>query len=197
MAQMLPPKFPHGLGEKPKLLGERMVYEVLRDGLSDMWSGFYDRAVRGTLRRVDFIAINPQRGVVAIEVKGGWVHASRGAFRQLIAASGRRKQINPFGQLKMALARVCDAAGVDVLAIPLHLAIWLPQMAQSALTWEPSPHIWTRETIEAGGVGAMIEQLLPEQVGGEQGIALGQLTAALLRGGGNRFAGRGAALTSA
>jgi Nuclease-related domain len=188
---MLPPIFPHDLGAKPKLLGERMVYDALRDGLNDMWSVFYDRPVRGTLRRVDFIAIDPGRGAVAIEVKGGLVHASRGAFRQLIAASGRREQINPFGQLKMAFARVCDVAGIDVLAVPLHLAIWLPQMAQTALTWEPSPHIWTRETVEGGGVGAMMGQMLPAQVSAAQGFALGQLTGALLRGGCERFAGHG------
>jgi hypothetical protein len=145
---MVPSEFPHDLIAKPKLLGEKLVYDGLGAGLGDTWSVFYDRPVRATSRRVDFIAINAARGAIAIEVKGGLVHARRGAFRQLIAASGQRKRINPFGQVKMAFARVCDAAGVDAPAVPVEFVIWFPQMAQSAFTWPPSPHIWTRETIE-------------------------------------------------
>src|SRR3981081_4650891 len=115
----------------------------------------------GTMRRVDFLALHPERGAVAIEVKGGLVHASRGAFRQLIAPTGLRKRIDPFGQLKMAFARVCDAAGIDMLGVPAHFAIWFPQMAQSALTWPASPHIWTRDLLEAGSVRDAIVRALP------------------------------------
>jgi hypothetical protein len=75
------------------------------------------------MRRVDFVAIDPARGALAIEVKGGLVHASRGAFRQLIAPTGLRKRIDAFGQLKMGFARVGDAAGVDVTAVPVHFVI--------------------------------------------------------------------------
>ena len=74
MAHMFPLEFPHDLKAKPKLLGETVVYDALRASLGDMWSVFYDRPVRGTMRRADFIAINPDRGAVAIEVKGGLVH---------------------------------------------------------------------------------------------------------------------------
>jgi Nuclease-related domain len=183
MAVMYPAEFPHDLDAKPRLAGEKLVYDALRSGLGAMWSVFYDRPVQGTPRRVDFVAIDPVRGAVAIEVKGGLVHASRGAFRQLITPSGLRKRINPFGQLKMAFARVCDVAGVDVLALPVHFVIWFPQMAQSAFTWEPSPHIWTREAIEAGEVGARIERLLPARASAPASAALWRLVAAVKGGG--------------
>jgi hypothetical protein len=112
MALMVPVQFPHDVKAMPKLLGEGVVYDALRAGLDDSWWVFHDRPVRGTPRRVDFIAINRERGVVAIEVKGGLVHASRGVFRQVIAQSGQRKRIDPFGQLKLGFARVCGVAGV-------------------------------------------------------------------------------------
>jgi hypothetical protein len=119
MALIFPPEFPHDLTAKPKLFGEKLVYEALDAALDGEWLVFYDCQVRGTMRRVDFIVINPARGVAAIEVKGGLVHASDGAFRQLITQSGQRKRIDPFGQLKMAFARVCDAAGVNDAAMRL------------------------------------------------------------------------------
>jgi hypothetical protein len=176
---MYPPAFPHDLRPKRRLVGEKLVYDALRDGLDDNWSVFYDRTVQGTMRRVDFVAIDPQRGVMAIEVKGGLVHASRGAFRQLITQSGQRKRIDPFGQLKMAFARVCDAAGVDVLALPVHFAIWFPQMAQSAFAWEPSPHIWTRETMGTEALNSAIERALRPRLRASAAIALGRVVAAL------------------
>jgi len=92
MAFMFPAEFPHDLSIKPKLRGEKLVYDALRAGLDDTWCVFYDRPVQGTMRRVDFVAIDPARGALAIEVKGGLVHAKDGAFRQVIAASGQRKR---------------------------------------------------------------------------------------------------------
>jgi hypothetical protein len=35
-----------------------------------------------------------------------------------------RKRINPFGQVKLAFARVCDAAGVDILKLPMQFVMW-------------------------------------------------------------------------
>lgn len=107
---------------------------------------------------------------------GALVHGSRGAFRQVIAPSGRRKRINPFGQLKLAFARVCDAAGVDALAVPVEFAIWFRQMAQSAFTWP------TRETIELEDISGTVERLLPARMSAAAAIALQGLAAVLQRG---------------
>jgi hypothetical protein len=124
---------------------------------------------------VDFVAIDPARGAIAIEVKGGLVHATRGVFRQVIAASGQRKGIDPFGQLKFGFARVCDAAGVDVLTLPVHWVIWFPHMAQSAFTWKRSPHIWTREACERGAVRALVAEVLPQGANAAQIAGLQQV----------------------
>jgi hypothetical protein len=77
---------------------------------------------------------------------------------------------------------VCDAAGVDVLGVPVYFAVWFPQMAQSAFVWEPSPYIWTREMIRAGELQYAIERALQGRARAEQAIALGQV-AATLKGG--------------
>jgi hypothetical protein len=185
---MFPRDFPHDLNVKPKLLGEKIAFETLEAGLGASWSVFYDRQVPGTQRRVDFVAIDPGHGAVAIEVKGGSVHASRGAFRQVIASSGMRKRINPFGQLKMAFARVCDAAGVDVLQLPVHFVIWFPQMGEAAFTWRPSPHIWTREAIAVGAIGDLVQRTLTAQPCPSASAAL-ELLASVLRLGGARDPG--------
>jgi hypothetical protein len=172
---MFPKVFPHELKVKPKLLGEQIVFQTLEAGLGASWSVFYDRQVRGTQRRVDFVAIDPAHGAVAIEVKGGSVHATRGAFRQVIAPSGMRKRINPFGQLKMGFARLCDAAGVEVLQLPAHFVIWFPQMGQAAFTWLPSPHIWTREAIVVGAIGDLVRRALTARASAAQAASLQRL----------------------
>jgi Nuclease-related domain len=164
MAIMFPKVFPHDLNVKPKLAGEKIAFEAA--GLDESWSVFYDRPVASTQRRVDFVAINPARGVVAIEVKGGLVHARRGAFRQLITQSGVRKRINPFGQVKLAFARVCDAAGVDILKLSMQFVMWFL-------------HIWTQEKLERGAVASAIETALPARLDAAQWIALERLAKVL------------------
>jgi len=179
MALMHPRVFPHDLRKKPKLEGEALVFAALASALGNDWWVFYDRPVPGTRRRVDFVVVNPDRGVVAIEVKGGLVHAHRGWFRQLVRRPGQRKRIDPFGQLKLGFAGICRAAGVAVGSVPVHLAIWFPQMGQGAFVWKPTPHIWTRELIEAAAVDDAIEVAVPPAVSGAQRLALGRVAAVL------------------
>ena len=78
MAVMFPSVFPHELGAKPKRLGEKLALDALRAGLGESWSVFYDRGLRGTMRRVDFVAIDLERGAMAIEVKGVGACVARG-----------------------------------------------------------------------------------------------------------------------
>lgn len=160
MALMIPSEFPHDVRRKPRLRGELAAFAALAKSLPD-WLVFYDRAVVGTRRRVDFLGLCIARGVLAIEVKGGLVHDVGGGFGQLVTASGLRKRINPFGQVKMALARIGDAVGIDVSTAPVHHVVWFPMMAQSAFPWRASDHIWTRETCEDGAVDAVIARALP------------------------------------
>src|ERR1700677_399507 len=108
-----PPAFPHDLKAKPRLLGESLVYEVLQTALADAWSIFYDWPVCGTRRRIDFLCIDPGRGVAAFEVKGGTVHKRRANFVQQIRKDGIRKKILPFGQLKLGVAEVMRCCGIE------------------------------------------------------------------------------------
>lgn len=161
MARMHPAAFPHDLTAKPKLEGEMLVYRALESGLGDAWTVFYDRPIAGTRRRVDFLCLSPTRGVLAIEVKGGMVHAARGWFRQLIQRPGIRKRIDPFGQVKAGVREALAALGAGDVALPLHLAIWLPMMGQGAFTWSaPTPHIFTREVLAPERLQAMLAEVL-------------------------------------
>lgn len=161
MARMHPAVFPHDLTAKPKLEGEALVYWALEIGLGDDWTVFYDRPIAGTRRRVDILCFSPARGVLAIEIKGGMVHAARGWFRQLIRRPGIRKRIDPFGQLKAGVREALAALGAGDVALPLHLAIWLPMMGQGAFTWPaPTPHVFTREVLAPDRLRAMLSEVL-------------------------------------
>lgn len=162
MALMYPESFPHDLMRRPRLEGEALVYSALAAALDDRWLVFYDRGVRGTRRRVDFIALNADRGAFVCEVKGGQVHDKRGSFRQLVRRTPVwRKKIDPFRQLRQAMTEVWAVIGVAHDAVPVHEAIWFPQMSQAGLRWQPSPHILTRELLELQALRAAIETALP------------------------------------
>jgi hypothetical protein len=161
MASMLPPTFPHDLGRKPRLAGEAKVFAAVHTALDDDWWCFYDRAVAGSRRRVDMLALHPGRGVLAIEVKGGMVYARRGHLLQQVAREGTRKRIDPFGQLKRAVAEIWALAGLRPEDMPVHGAIWFPEMGQAGLRWPPSPHILTRETLAPDVLAALVERALP------------------------------------
>ena len=171
MAAMLPRMFPHDLRKKPQLAGEADVFYALQ-ALDDDWAVFYDRPVKGSRRRVDFLCLNPYRGAVAIEVKGGQVHAFRGWFRQKLKT--HRKRIDPFGQVKLGVRDVLSAAGVSPERLPVAFVICFPHMSVKGLPWaDPGRHIWTREVIEAGAVDDAISAVLPH--GGTDGEAARQV----------------------
>lgn len=161
MAVMYPRTFPHNLTKRPKLRGEALVYAALQETCDDDWSVFYDYPIIGSRRRIDFVVVNRNRGVLAIEVKGGMVHDKRGTFRQLLSKAGRRKRVDPFGQLRFGLDDLFRAAGIPQGSLPVHQSIWFPEMGQAGLRWQPSLHILTRETLDPRWLREMIEQALP------------------------------------
>lgn len=179
MALLHPKSFPHDLTKKPKLNGEALVFAALASALDDKWGVFYDRPIAGSRRRVDFIAANPDRGLFAIEVKGGLVHDKRGAFRQLISKSGQRKRIAPFDQLKLGLRDLFAAAGIADNAVPVRMAVWFPEMGQAGLRWQPSPHILTRASLEPGAVCELVGAGLAEPLSAKQMAAVGRVLAVL------------------
>ncbi len=180
MACLLPPSFPHDLTSKPRLSGEADVYAALQTGLDDTWAVFYDTSIKGSRRRIDFVAVDVRRGLLAIEVKGGMVHAARGWFRQQISRTGQRKKIDPFGQLKAAVRDLYAAAGIGETDLPSHLAIWLPAMSKSAFAWRlPCPHILTRELLDPGRLQLLQGQILTAETTADQRTALVRIVGAL------------------
>jgi hypothetical protein len=148
--KIYPCPFPHDLQKKPQLKAEKLVYDVLSTALDTTWTIFYDWAVKGTRRRIDFLCINPTLGIAAFEVKGGMVHNAGGKFRQLInKKTGRRKIVNPFHQVKLGFNEIVSACGIDIAALPAcHLAIFYPEMWQSGFTFTEGAHIFTQEDLD-------------------------------------------------
>lgn len=165
MAHMIPPVFPHDIIARPYRAGEKAVYDALHAALSDDWLVAYDRPIPGSKRRLDFVVLHPEHGLAAIEVKGGQVHAKRGRFLQLIrskpGAAQRRKRVDPFAQAKLALCELLNAAAAQESVVPVHIAMALPLMRRSAFTWQPTPHILTREMLEPLTLLAVLTQALP------------------------------------
>lgn len=161
MPRFVPDTFPHDLRRRPQRQGEKAVWDSLALALDDSWTVIYDRRAPGSRRAIDLLVINPTRGFAAIEVKGGLVHAGHGRFRQIIHRSGLRKVIEPFGQLKRALAALAHGTGIDLENCPCHLAVALPMMAASAFTFQASHQILTREALEPGRLRGTLEAVLP------------------------------------
>jgi hypothetical protein len=161
MPRFVPAAFPHDLRRRPQRQGEKAVWDALANALDDSWTIFYDRRAPGSRRAIDFLVIHPGRGLAAIEVKGGLVHAGRGRFRQIIRRNGLRKTVDPFGQLKRALAALAPGTGLDLDPCPRHLAVALPLMAASAFTFEASQQILTREALAPGPLRSTLEAALP------------------------------------
>lgn len=161
MPRFVPAAFPHDLRRRPQRQGEKAVWDALANALDDSWTIFYDRRAPGSRRAIDFLVIHPERGFAAIEVKGGLVHAGRGRFRQIIRRNGLGKTVDPFGQLKRALAALAHGTGLDLDHCPRHLAVALPLMAASAFTFEVSHQILTREALAPGQLRSTLEAALP------------------------------------
>lgn len=161
MPRFVPEFFPHDLRRRPQRTGERAVWEALAGALDDGWTVLYDRRIPGSRRAIDFLVVHPARGFAAIEVKGGLVHAGAGRFRQVIRRNGLRKTVDPFGQLKRAIAALAHGTGIDLGHCPRHLAVALPLMAASAFTFQPSHQILTREALASGRLRGTIETVLP------------------------------------
>ena len=181
MAVLRPLVFPHDLDKKPKLGGEALVFDALAAALDDSWWVLYDQRIPGSRRRVDFLCLNAARGILAIEVKGGQVHDKRGAFRQLVSRKPLwRKRIDPFGQLKLALRDVFAAAGAPSDAITVHQAIWLPEMGQAGLRWQPTPHILTRELLDPDRLRRLLMTVTMVGLDRDQGQAVERIRAVLI-----------------
>ena len=109
---------PVNLATRPALRGEKRIWEALREApLPPATWVFYNAAPMGCRRRIDFLILDPGRGIIAIEVKGGHVHYRTG-FRQRIAGQPWSKRIEPWAQAARALAQALAPLDLNPIAIP-------------------------------------------------------------------------------
>lgn len=190
MALLVPPLFPFPPERHPELAGERLVFDALAAALDDRWLVLHNQTVPGVRRRIDFLIIEPARGVVALEVKGGLVHACRGSFRQTVKGRGtrpgQRKRIDPFAQTGAALDALLAATGIARARLAVHVAAVFPQMCARAFPWGPSPHLLYAEDLAPERLATWCESaiaLAAGKTGDADPEAVARLVACLLPAG--------------
>ena len=84
--------------------GEQLVYDALRQGLSDNYTVFHSFVGLGSERQrrsegeADFVILHPALGILAIEVKAGGIAYQDGNWLQTNRHTGEDKVIDPLGQ---------------------------------------------------------------------------------------------------
>ena len=102
MAHMIPPRFPDSWNSE----AEHVVFEMLRDGLSNEWYCLHSVGLAKHKRKVwaeiDFVLVGPP-GVFCLEVKGGYVGREDGIwiFRNRHGRESRKAE-GPFEQVGSA-----------------------------------------------------------------------------------------------
>jgi hypothetical protein len=157
-----PSTMPTDLAIRPALRGEKRVWEALQQApLSPRTRIFYNRAAKGLRRRADFLILDPGRGVIAIEVKGGRLHY-RDGFRQSLAGKQPwSKRIEPWLQSRRALAETIGAAELNPFNIPQAVMLAMPHTRADMLPFPATPHMLTAEEIVSSRLARKLERLLP------------------------------------
>lgn len=159
MADMHPDPFPETQRKNSGAAIEEIVYNVLQKFLDDGWVVYYDYSIKGTKRRSDFICINPNVGVMAVEAKGSEVHFFRGKFFQLNHKTKKRYPINPLDQVAIGYRSVVEKCGLSMESLPEPLLIcFFPDMYQKGLGFSDSPHFYSKENIAADGFNLKFEK---------------------------------------
>jgi hypothetical protein len=161
-ATFFPATIPVQLATRPALRGERRVWEALRAAkLSARTRLFYNRSPKGCRRRADMLIIDPERGIIAIEVKSGRVSYRKGLRQQLAGGQRWHKRIEPWGQAQRALAEAFAALGLNPIAIPQAFMLALPAMRRDALPFASAPHMLTAEDLAPAALARKLDALLP------------------------------------
>lgn len=97
--------------------GERIVFEYLKEGLPDDWILVHGREFTIPRRgrhpdegEVDFLVLDPSRGLVALEVKGGTIERTADGWFSTSEAGERNRIKNPAKQAKRAIHSLVDYA---------------------------------------------------------------------------------------
>jgi hypothetical protein len=161
-ASFFPACMPADLATRAALRGESLVWHALRRApLPPGTRVFYNRSPQGCRRRADFLILHPERGIIALEVKGGRVHYHDG-FRQQLAGGLRwQKRIQPWGQAQRAIGQIITALKINPLLVPHAAMVALPGTFADALPFPPAPHLLTAEDLTPADLARKLEALLP------------------------------------
>src|SRR5262245_30611835 len=101
MARMYPRTLLEGAVESK---GEKRVFGVLRDGLSDEWEAYHSvswmlrDASEGALDgEIDFVLCHPEEAILCLEVKGGRIESRHGEWFRMVDGKRERAK-DPFKQ---------------------------------------------------------------------------------------------------
>lgn len=84
--------------------GEQLVYESLKNGLSDQYVVFHsftwlgDEKQRRSEGEADYVILHPVLGILSVEVKSGGIAYREGNWIQINRSSGTEKMIDPLRQ---------------------------------------------------------------------------------------------------
>ena len=145
MAKLYPARLPDRVLNNRKLKGEIETFEALSK-LSDDFEVFYNRcpnsggASRVYERKIDFIIIHEQFGLLAMEVKGGKIRiGADGGFEQYHSNKMKWVSIDPFMQVKLALRELIITIKSDSPKywIPDDVCVLFPATSRRDLTDTP------------------------------------------------------------
>jgi hypothetical protein len=90
------------LDEEVESDGEKQVFAVLRDGLSDEWEAYHSASwmlrdpAEGALDgEIDFVLCHPEEAILCLEVKGGGIECRHGEWFRLVDGKRERAK-DPF-----------------------------------------------------------------------------------------------------
>jgi hypothetical protein len=178
------PAEPPAILNRPAYRAERQVWQALRRAALPAGTlVFYNRATTGCRRRADFLILLADRGVIAVEVKGGRL-IYRGGFRQPLAGRPWTKRIEPWLQSHRALTQIFAALGINPLSVPQARMAAMPGTRAGELPFPSGPHLLTAEELEPRQLARKLEALLPRLdpvAGAALGPTLDTLAEALTR----------------
>ena len=83
--QPSPGLYPRSVLQPHAQPSERKVHEALASALPAGWSAWHSLKIRikaGDFSKADFVIANPERGILVLEVKGGFVRKENGVWFQ-------------------------------------------------------------------------------------------------------------------
>ncbi len=161
MPRFFPPAFPPELATRPAYAGEKRVWEALRRArLGDEICVFYNRAPEGCRRRADVLIVDPGRGIIAIEVKGGPIQY-RDGFRQWLPDENFPKLIQPWMQAGRAMQQAFAALKLNAITVPFVPVFAAPHMRRHQFPFELPPRMITAENLASVPLARKLDGLLP------------------------------------